>query len=289
MEITRNAYAKINLALDVVGRKENGYHLVKMIMQTVNLYDELTFSLEESKEERNIVVLTNQAELPTDNNNLIYKAAIRMMEQYDLYGKLTVNLKKHIPIAAGMAGGSTDAAATIHAVNELFHLGLGVEKLCELGVKIGADVPYCIMGGTMLAEGIGEELSVLPAPPQATLLIAKPEFGVSTQYVYKQIDREGIEVHPDVDGMIEAMRLQSLSGICERLGNVLENVTEKENPSIAELKKMMLEYGAMGSLMSGSGPTVFGIFEHLEQAEVAFSAIRESGLAKDVIISSFHN
>lgn len=288
MEVTKKAHAKINLALDVIGRKENGYHLVRMIMQTVELHDELTFSLEPS-EDREIVVKTNHMELPTDDGNLIYKAALRLMESYGLSGKITVDLKKNIPIAAGMAGGSTDAAATLHALNELYGLQLTKEQLCEIGVKIGADVPYCIMGGTMLAEEIGEKLSPLPAPPKAVLLIAKPEFGVSTQYVYQQIDKEGIEKHPDVDGMIQALQEQNLQGICERLGNVLENVTEKEKPEIAELKSMMREYGAMGSLMSGSGPTVFGIFTHLEQAEIAFSAIKESGIAKDVILSSFYN
>jgi len=287
--ITKKAYAKINLALDVVGVQENGYHLVKMIMQTVDLHDELKISLEEAADVREIIVRTDHAELPTDDSNLIYKAAIRFMERYELFGKVTVDLQKHIPIAAGMAGGSTDAAATLLGLNALYDLQISKKELCDIGVKIGADVPYCIMGGTMLAEGIGEILSDIPAPPKATLLIAKPEFGVSTQYVYRQLDKEGIDKHPDVDGMIQSMKEKDLEGICKKLGNVLENVTEKENPQIKELKDMMMEFGAMGSLMSGSGPTVFGIFEHLEQAEIAFAAIRESGLAKDVMISSFYN
>lgn len=289
MTISRKAYGKINLALDVVGRKENGYHLVKMIMQAVNLHDELVFSEVDSEEDPAITITTDHGELPTDENNLIYKSAHLLAQTYGVKKKVSIHLKKNIPIAAGMAGGSTDAAATLLGLNELWDLKLSEQTLRELGVKIGADVPYCIMGGTALAEGIGEELTPLPAPKEAILLIAKPEFGVSTKYVYEHIDKEGVEKHPDVDGMIEALKDGSLDGICSRLGNVLEAVTEKEHPQIKQIKDIMNISGAKGSLMSGSGPTVFGIFEHREAAEMAFSAIFEAGLAKQIYISAFQN
>lgn len=289
-ERKRKAYAKINLALDVVGRKENGYHLVKMIMQTVDLCDELSFLDVTGEEDAPVIqVVTDKAELGDMKDNLIYKAAGLLRDTYEVNQKVRIHLKKQIPIAAGMAGGSTDAAATLLGLNELWNLGLGKEELCRLGVKIGADVPYCIMGGTALAEGIGEELTPLPAPPKAVLLIAKPEFGVSTQYVYQHIDKEGIEVHPDVDGMIQALEQGDLQGICSRLGNVLEQVTKKEHPQIGMIKALMNRFGAKGSLMSGSGPTVFGIFEQNAMAEEAFCAISEAGLAREIYISGFHN
>ena len=289
-EVKRKAYAKINLALDVVGRKENGYHLVKMIMQTVDLCDELSFLDVTGEEDAPVIqVVTDKAELGDMKDNLIYKAAGLLRDTDEVNQKVRIHLKKQIPIAAGMAGGSTDAAATLLGLNELWNLGLGKEELCRLGVRIGADVPYCIMGGTALAEGIGEELTPLPAPPKAVLLIAKPEFGVSTQYVYQHIDKEGIEVHPDVDGMIQALEQGDLQGICSRLGNVLEQVTKKEHPQIGMIKALMNRFGAKGSLMSGSGPTVFGIFEQNAMAEEAFCAISEAGLAREIYISGFHN
>ncbi len=289
MELTRKAYGKINLALDVVGRKENGYHLVRMIMQAVDVHDELRFKDHADCNAPQIVIKTEREELPTDESNLIYKAARLLADTFHVEKKVVIELDKHIPIAAGMAGGSSDAAATLLGLNELWKLGLSEKELCELGVKIGADVPYCIMGGTALAEGIGEELSRLPAPPQAVLAIAKPEFGVSTKYVYEHIDREGIEKHPDIDGMMEALKEKDLAGICNRLSNVLENVTEKEHPEIGKIKNIMLHMGAKGSLMSGSGPTVFGIFETRDGAEAALAAIEEAGLAKELRVSAFYN
>lgn len=281
----RKAYAKINLGLDVISRLENGYHEVKMVMQTVGIYDVLTLK----KIPRGIVVTTDSGELPTDDNNLIYKAARLMIESYNIRGGVNIHLEKNIPIAAGMAGGSTDAAGTFLGMKELFDLDATVQELQELGVKVGADVPYCIMGGTALAEGIGEILSPLPAPPECILLIAKPDINVSTKYVYEHLDAAGVEKHPDIDGMTEALARKDLQGIVERLGNVLESVTEKKHPIIAEIKKCMVEYGAMGSLMSGSGPTVFGIFEKREDAEKAMKHIRDKELAKQVFVTGFYN
>ena len=281
----RKAYAKINLGLDVIGRLENGYHEVKMVMQTVGIYDVLTLT----KIPQGIIVTTDSGELPTDDNNLIYKAARLMIEKYHIQEGVSVHLEKNIPIAAGMAGGSTDAAGTFLGMNELFAIGATVQELQELGVKVGADVPYCIMGGTALAEGIGEKLSPLPTPPECILLIAKPDINVSTKYVYEHLDAEGVEKHPDIDGMTEALARKDLQGIVERLGNVLENVTVKKHPIIAEIKKCMVEHGAIGSLMSGSGPTVFGIFDKKEDAEKAMKYIKDKELAKQVFVTGFYN
>lgn len=281
----RKAYAKINLGLDVIGRLENGYHEVKMVMQTVGIFDVLTLT----KIPQGIVVTTDHGELPTDDSNLIYKAARLMIEKYNIQEGVSVHLEKNIPIAAGMAGGSTDAACTFLGMNELFGLGATMQELQELGVKVGADVPYCIMGGTALAEGIGEKLSPLSTPPECVLLVAKPDINVSTKYVYEHLDAEGVENHPDIDGMVRALAEKDLHGIVERLGNVLENVTVKKHPIITEIKGCMLEYGAMGSLMSGSGPTVFGIFEKSEDARKAMEYIADKGLAKQVFVTKFHN
>ena len=200
-EYQMKAYAKINLGLDVVRRLENGYHEVKMVMQTVGIYDVLHFE----RIPEGIVVTTDSGELPTDENNLIYKAARLMKENYGIREGVRIHLEKHIPIAAGMAGGSTDAAATMKGINRLFDLGCTLEELMELGVKIGADVPYCVMGGTALAEGIGEKLTALPAAPECFLVVAKPDINVSTKYVYEQLDAAGVKEHPDIDGMVKAI------------------------------------------------------------------------------------
>ncbi len=279
----KKAYAKINLGLDVIGRLPNGYHEVKMIMQTVGIYDVLTLE----KIPEGIVVTTDNGELPTDENNLIYKSAKLMLEKYKLPFGVRIHLEKNIPIAAGMAGGSTDAAATFTGMNELFEIGASEEELRELGVKVGADVPYCIMGGTALAEGIGEKLSRLPAPKDCYLLIAKPDINVSTKYVYEHLDAEGVEKHPDIDGMIEALKQGSLDGVVERLGNVLEIVTVKKYSIIEEIKQTMLENGAQGSLMSGSGPTVFGIFTEEEKAKKALEILEKKELAKQLFVTGF--
>lgn len=282
-QCVRKAYAKINLGLDVIGRMENGYHEVRMIMQTVGIYDVLTLQ----KTSGGITVTTDNGELPTDDNNLIYKAARLMMEKYGITQGVSIHLEKHIPIAAGMAGGSTDAAATFLGMNELFEIGTNEEELRTLGVKVGADVPYCIMGGTALAEGIGEKLTPLPAAPDCCLLVAKPQINVSTKYVYEHLDAEGVEKHPDIDGMIAAIGQGSLEGIVDRLGNVLEVVTVKKYTIIDDIKKCMLDGGAMGSLMSGSGPTVFGIFENRAEAEKTLEHIKNVGLAEQVFVTGF--
>lgn len=276
------AYAKINLGLDVVRRLENGYHEVKMVMQTVGIYDVLTFE----KAAEGIVITTDSGELPTDENNLIYKAARLMKERYGVTEGVRIHLQKNIPIAAGMAGGSTDAAATLKGMNELFGLGVSQQELMEIGVKIGADVPYCVMGGTALAEGIGEKLTALKAAPDCFVLVAKPDINVSTKFVYEHLDAAGVAKHPDIDGMVEAIAQGSLQGILDRMENVLESVTILAHPIIDTIKSRMKELGAANSLMSGSGPTVFGIFADKEQAQAAYEQIKEEQLAKQIFVTT---
>lgn len=277
------AYAKINLGLDVVRRLENGYHEVKMIMQTVNIYDELAFE----KTDGEIILTTDSGELPLDENNLIYKAVRLMQDTYGISEGVKVHLQKNIPIAAGMAGGSTDAAAAMIAMKELFSLEVTKDDLMKLGVKIGADVPYCIMGGTALAEGIGEKLTALTKAPVCYLVVAKPDINVSTKFVYEHLDAAGVQKHPDIDGMVEAIKQGDLQGITKRMENVLETVTIPAHPIIATIKEKMLDAGAMNSLMSGSGPTVFGIFTEYEKAQQAYERIKEENLAKQIFVTEF--
>lgn len=281
--LTRKAYAKINLGLDVSRRLENGYHEVRMIMQTVGICDILTFTAAES----GIRITTDSGELPVNEDNLIYRAAELLMKTCGVRAGIDIHLEKHIPIAAGMAGGSSDAAATLLGLNELFALGLPQEQLRQLGVRIGADVPYCIMGGTALAEGIGELLTPLPPAPRCHLLIARPDIQVSTRYVYEHLDAGETWPHPDIDGIQAAIRDNDLSGIARRLGNVLETVTAAKYPVIGRLKEEMLSCGAMGSLMSGSGPTVFGLYDSRERAESALSRLQGMQLAATLLVTQF--
>lgn len=283
-KISINAMAKINLGLDVLRRRENGYHDVKMVMQTVNIYDTLEFvKLQESK----IVVKTDTMELPTDENNLIYKATKLLFEKCGVTQGVEITLTKRIPIAAGMAGGSTDAAAALVGINKLFELNLSMDELKEIGVKIGADVPYCIEGGTALSEGIGEILTKLPDAPDCFVVVAKPEISVSTKYVYENLHANELKYHPDIDGMVEAIQKKDLDGACKRMENVLETVTETKYPIISELKKMLKDAGAENSLMSGSGPTVFAIFKEEETANKALEIVKNSGLAKQSFVTVF--
>lgn len=275
------AYAKINLGLDVVRRREDGYHEVRMIMQTVKLFDKLTFRL---LEEREIRIKTNLGFLPVDKNNLVYKAVKLLQDTYGIEKGMEIDLFKCIPVAAGMAGGSTDCAAALVGASRLFGLDLNKKELMELGVKLGADVPYCVLRGTALSEGIGEVLTPLPPIPDCHILIAKPAVSVSTKFVYEHLDAEGIKAHPDIDGMIAAIKEGSLRGITDRMENVLETVTIPKYPVIAEIKSCMKKQGALNALMSGSGPTVFGIFEREEDAYTAKRLIQERKLANQVYV-----
>lgn len=276
------AYAKVNLGLDVIRRLPNGYHEVKMVMQSIGLCDELT--LEKASE--GITLTTDHPELSCGEDNLICKAAKLMFDTYHIPGGINIHLQKNIPIAAGMAGGSTDAAAVMKGISRLFDLEIPLDQLMELGVSIGADVPYCILGGTALAEGIGEKLTPLTPAPDFYILIAKPEISVSTKYVYENLDLTGVKRHPDIDGMVLSIESGSLQGILDRMGNILESVTVSAYPVIDTLKRRIRELGAVNSLMSGSGPTVFGIFLSEQAAEFACEQLKSEKLATQVFLTT---
>lgn len=267
---TEYAYAKINLALDVTGVRENGYHDVRMIMQSVNLHDTLKLYKTENE---GITLSVGTAPLPAGPGNLVYDAAALLFEKYSIQGGVRIELDKTIPMSAGLAGGSSDAAATLRGINRLFELGLSDDELRQLGVTLGADIPYCISGGTAIAEGIGEIITPIPAIPNCWLLLVKPPAGVSTGFVYKNLDMDHLE-HPDVDGMIEAIRRGSYVGMVSKLGNVLETVTLAHCPEIATIKSQMHSLGADGVMMSGSGPTVYGIFPTRDAAAFAYTHFR---------------
>ena len=283
---TQRAYAKINIGLDVLRRRADGYHEVKMIMQTVDIYDELVL---EKRKEPGIELRMDNRELPSGGDNLICRAADLLFREKKITGGVNISLTKRIPIAAGMAGGSADAAAALRGVNELFDLGYSLTELQALGVGLGADIPYCLAGGTMLSEGIGEILTPLPAPPAAHLVIAKPDINVSTAFVYGNLHADSLAWHPDIDGMIAALQKGDLDGITGRLGNVLETVTVKAHPVIEQIKELLRKQGAENALMSGSGPTVFGIFKEKETAERAAEAVERGQLAKQIFVTTFYN
>lgn len=287
-KIQLKALAKINLGLDVLRRREDGYHEVKMIMQTIGLHDDLEIRKTKTP---GIQVKTNLYYLPTNENNLVYKAAKLLMDEFQIQNGVSIQLKKRIPVAAGMAGGSSDGAAVLWGINQMYGLGLSMQALMERGVRLGADVPYCIQRGTALAEGIGEKLSVLPPMPKCTILIAKPGISVSTKFVYENLHANDLkpEQHPDVDSMIEAMRQKDLGLLCSRMGNVLETVTIPTYPVINEIKRTMIDNGAIGSMMSGSGPTVFGIFDSPVAAKQAMKAVRAAKLAKQICLTTPYN
>ena len=284
--IRLKARAKINLGLDVIGRRENGYHDVRMVMQTVGLYDRIIMTRIPEKEIR---IKTNIGFLPVNENNLVYKAIMLMKSKYKLDGGIEVDLNKFIPVAAGMAGGSSDAASALFGMNRLYELNLPIGELMNIGVEIGADVPYCIMRGTALAEGIGEKLTRLPDMPFCHILIAKPPVNVSTKLVYENLDSTQIKSHPDIDGIIEAIKLKDVALVASRMGNVLESVTVPLYPVIDSIKKDMIEHGAINAMMSGSGPTVFGLFGDEETARRARAEMKASGLAKQVYLTSIYN
>ena len=285
-DISLKALAKINLGLDVVRRREDGYHEVRMIMQTIQLYDRLDIK---RTQEPGIQIQTNLSFLPVNENNLIYKAAKLLMDEFSITDGVSVKLDKRIPVAAGMAGGSTDAAAMLIGVNRLFSLGLTKRQLMERGVQIGADVPYCIMRGTALAEGIGEALSPLPPMVKCPVLIAKPSISVSTKFVYQNLKLDDTTIHPDIDRLIDDIKAKNLHDIAAHMGNVLETVTIPNYPVIDEIKKHMLSNGAVGAMMSGSGPTVFGLFDDEDTAKKAYKAMRSSHLARQVYLTAVYN
>ena len=280
------ALAKINLGLDVVRKREDGYHEVRMVMQTVNLFDTLEISRTSGA---GVTMETNRHFLPVDDNNLCVRAAKLMQEEFDLSGGLHIRLFKRIPVAAGMAGGSSDAAAVLFGLNRMYGLGLTRRELMRRGVSLGADVPYCVMRGTALAEGIGEKLRPLPAMVKCPVLVAKPPISVSTKTVYERLDSLEQPPHPDMDGLLEALRARDLNRIAGSMGNILESVTIPMHPVISQIKDVMVENGAINAMMSGSGPSVFGLFADEATLKQAKRALRESGYAAQIYGTTIYN
>lgn len=285
-EIKLKALAKINLGLDVLRKREDGYHEVRMIMQTIHMYDQIMLT---QTSEPGIKVQTNVDFLPVNEDNLVYKAAKLLMDEFRITNGVNIWLRKFIPTAAGMAGGSSDAAAVLVGVNRMFQLGLSKEDLMKRAVTIGADVPYCVMRGTALAEGIGEILTPLPAIPPCYILIVKPPVSVSTKFVYTNLKANELKVHPDIDRQIAAIREGNLERMCRCMGNVLETVTIPAYPIIGRIRDEMIACGALNAMMSGSGPTVFGIFDDREKAEAAAGKLRgERGTGQVFLTTAFH-
>lgn len=284
------ANAKINLSLDVTGVRENGYHDVRMIMQSIGLCDYLDIEVNNSGR---IELTCSNPEIECDKSNLIYKAADKLInkavdeEIIDKNTGVTISLQKNIPIAAGLAGGSTDAAATLVGLNEELGLGYSSSELRGLGVTLGADIPFCIEGGTYLSEGIGEVLSKLKDAPDCFIVLVKPDINVSTKFVYDNLILNEETVHPDVDAMLNAIETGSIKRVADCLDNLLATVTEKEYPIIVDIKNILKENGALNAIMSGSGPTVFGLFDDEEKAKEALSILGSKVEFKQGFVTTF--
>ena len=266
------AYAKINISLDIVGKRESdGYHLLKMIMQNIDLYDEI--SIEKQKE--GITISCNKNYVPTDSRNLAYKAASLFKETYNIKDGVHIDIVKNIPVSAGLAGGSTDAAAVLKLMNKIFEVNVSDEELMNIGLKLGADIPYCINGGTALCEGIGEKITTLPPFKDKILVLVKPSFGVSTKEVYKSFNLDRVKVHPKTESLIEAMEQDNLYYVANNMKNLLENVTLRKHNILIKIKEDMNRYGAVGSMMSGSGPSVFAFFDDMLKAQRCYEKMKE--------------
>ncbi|MDU4884786.1 4-(cytidine 5'-diphospho)-2-C-methyl-D-erythritol kinase [uncultured Clostridium sp.] len=267
------AYAKINISLDIVGKRESdGYHLLKMVMQNIDLYDEISIE----KQKKDITISCNKSYVPTDSRNLAYKAASLFKETYNIEDGVHIDIVKNIPVSAGLAGGSTDAAAVLKLMNKIFKVNASNEELMELGLKLGADIPYCINGGTALCEGIGEKITSLPPFKDKILVLVKPSFGVSTKEVYKAFDLDKVRVHPKTENLIEAMEQDNLYYVASNMKNLLENVTLRKHNILIKIKEEMNKYGAVGSMMSGSGPSVFAFFDDMLKAQKCYEKMREN-------------
>ena len=266
------AYAKINISLDIIGKREtDGYHLLRMIMQNIDLYDEIIVE----KNNKDIIIECNKNYVPTDSRNLAYKAAIAFKERYNIAEGVKIKIFKNIPVSAGLAGGSTDAATVLKIMNKLFEVNASDEELMELGLKLGADVPYCIKGGTALCEGIGEIITPLNPFKNKIIVLVKPSFGVSTKEVYKNFNMEKVKKHPETEELIKAMDEDNLRYVAYNMKNLLENVTLKKHKVLIDLKEEMNKYGAINSMMSGSGPTVFAFFDDMLKAQKCFEKMKE--------------
>ena len=271
-EITMKARAKINIALDIIGKRTDGYHEIRTIMQTVDLHDKITLKQTDNDK---ITLITNSNKIPSDSSNLAYKAAEYIKKNYSFKNGLEIKIEKNIPVAAGLAGGSTDCAAVLLGVRKLFNISLSDKKILEIASSMGADVAYCLTGGTCLAEGIGEKISKIHPFSKMFVVIAKPDIDVSTEWVYKNFDLSVVEKSPDIEKMKIDIEKNNINGICGNLCNVLETVTIREYPIIDDIKRTMLEFGASGALMSGSGPSVFGLYTQKEDCVNTVSCINE--------------
>ncbi|PZD94898.1 4-(cytidine 5'-diphospho)-2-C-methyl-D-erythritol kinase [Paenibacillus sambharensis] len=279
MKIYEKAPAKINLLLDVLGKRNDGFHEVEMIMTMVDLADRL--EMEELP--RDTIIISSQAGyIPLDEKNLAFQAAKLIKERYQVRKGVYIHLDKHIPVAAGLAGGSSDAAAALRGLNRLWGLHIPEKELCELGAELGSDVPFCVTGGTAIATGRGEKLEPIDNPPQCWVILAKPPINVSTADVYGRFRVDELKSHPSAAGMVEAIRHGSFTEVCDRLGNVLETVTLRLYPEVAQLKESMLRLGADGVLMSGSGPTVFGLVSKESKVARIYNGLR--GFCKEVYV-----
>ena len=264
------AYAKVNISLDIVGKREDGYHLLEMIMQSIDLYDELNIE----KQNKDITIKCNKPYVPTDERNLAYKAAKLFIEKYKINGGVNINIKKNIPVCAGLAGGSTDGAAVLKAMNKIFGVEASDEELMELGLELGADVPYCIKGGTALCRGIGEKVTELNNFKDKILVLVKPPFGVSTKSVYQEFDLSKVRSHPNTEALIKAIEVNDLKLVSNNMKNLLENVTLRKHKVLINIKEEMKNLGAIGTMMSGSGPTVFAFFDDMLKAQRCFEKMK---------------
>ena len=265
------AYGKVNISLDVVGKREDGYHLLSMIMQNIDLYDEI----EVEKQQCGITLECNKSYVPVDNRNLAYKAAEIFKERYDIVDGVKINIEKNIPVSAGLAGGSTDAAAVLKVMNKLFNVNATEEELMELGLKLGADIPYCIHGGTALCEGIGEIITPIKSFRDKIIVLVKPAFGVSTKEVYKNFNLEKVKQHPKTAEIITAIENDDLNFVASNMKNLLENVTLRKHKILIKIKEEMNTCGAINSMMSGSGPTIFAFFDDMLKAQRCFEKMKK--------------
>lgn len=284
-KIELKAYGKINLGLDVIRKRPDGYHDLDMIMQAVGVYDDIIITKTDTPGD--ITVKTDTMVLSNGKDNLAYMAAKMLLDEFNISQGISIEIHKRIPIAGGMAGGSADCAATLKGINQMFGLGLSREDLMERGVKLGADVPYCVLGGTAVARGIGEILTPLPTPPKCHVVIAKPPVSVSTAYVYGHIRPDEIEKRPDIEGIISAIKNGNLYTMASLLYNVMEDVTAPEYPIIKDIKEVMINGGALNSIMSGSGPTVFGLFDDKEKAQKVAEDLEKKELTQQLYLTGF--
>ncbi len=284
--IKLKAYGKINLGLDVLGKRDDRYHDLDMIMQSVDLHDVITITKNDSGE---ITVKSSTSKIPNDKSNLAYRAAKLLMEEFNIEKGVEIEIEKNIPISGGMAGGSADCAAVLKGMNKLFKLKLTEQQLMARGVRLGADVPFCIMGKTARAEGIGEVLTPIPNKLKGYLVIAKPPISVSTGFAYGQIDKVKIKNRPDTEGIIDAVKENDLNSLAKTICNVFEEVTIPEHKEIEEIKRKLKDCGALNAMMSGSGPTVFGIFEDKKKAVEAIDRIKELDVLEQLFLAKFVN